>query len=189
MLKNVDGRRFEDVTDSSRTGHLQKGHGVSFADYDGDGDLDLFAVLGGGYPGDKGFSALFQNPGQGKHWLQVKLVGTRTNAEPGGQDPGRPEGDHGSSRSIHRMIGTNGSFGGNSLVETVGLGDVKAVARLVVSWPTSQTVQTFRNVAADQAITITEGSDSFQAVRPAQAADDELDAVKHEAAGCYLFRT
>src|SRR5262249_40506377 len=29
LLKNVEGRRFEDVTASSGTGHLQKGHGVS----------------------------------------------------------------------------------------------------------------------------------------------------------------
>ena len=34
LLKNVDGERFEDVTTSSGTGHLQKGHGVAFADWD-----------------------------------------------------------------------------------------------------------------------------------------------------------
>ena len=80
MLKNVEGRRFEDVTDATGTGHLQKGHGVSFADYDGDGDLDLFVELGGAYPGDRSYNALFQNPGhRGYHWLKVKLVGTRTN--------------------------------------------------------------------------------------------------------------
>ena len=78
MYANVDGR-FEDVTDSTGTGHLQKGHGVSFADWDDDGDLDLFVVLGGGYPGDRGYNALFQNPGHGHHWLKVKLVGTKTN--------------------------------------------------------------------------------------------------------------
>ena len=76
MYANVGGR-FEDVTESTGTGHLQKGHGVSFADWDDDGDLDLFVVLGGGYPGDRGYNALFQNPGHGHHWLKVRLVGTQ----------------------------------------------------------------------------------------------------------------
>ncbi len=43
MLKNVEGKRFEDVTTSTGTGHLQKGHGISFADYDRDGDVDVFS--------------------------------------------------------------------------------------------------------------------------------------------------
>ena len=53
MLKNVDGRHFEDVTMSSRTGHLRNGQGVSFADWDGDGDLDIFVEAGGLVPGDR----------------------------------------------------------------------------------------------------------------------------------------
>ena len=79
MFKNVDGKRFEDVTLSSGTGHLQKGHGVSFADYDDDGDLDFFVEAGGAVPGDSAYNILFQNPGHGRHWLKLKLVGTKTN--------------------------------------------------------------------------------------------------------------
>ena len=103
MFENVGGR-FEDVTASSGTGHLQKGHGVSFADWDDDGDLDLFVDLGGGYPGDRGYNVLFQNPGHGRHWLKVKLVGTQD--QPLGarrQAPGRRDGPRRHPRSIHRV--------------------------------------------------------------------------------------
>jgi len=165
MYANVGGR-FEDVTESTGTGHLQKGHGVSFADWDDDGDLDLFVVLGGGYPGDRGYNALFQNPGHGHHWLKVRLVGNQTNRSAigaklridlAGAAPG-------SSRSIHRVIGNNGSFGGNTLVESIGLLDAKFVDRLTVTWPTSKTTQTFSHLTADQAIEITEGVDKYKVV-------------------------
>ena len=60
------------------------------------------------------------------------------------------------------MVGNNGSFGGNPLVQHIGLGDATSVTRLVVTWPASQTAQTFTGLAADQSIVITEGSDQYQ---------------------------
>ena len=53
MFHNVGGKRFEDFTAQSGLGHLQKGHGVAFADFDHDGDQDLFHQLGGFVPADK----------------------------------------------------------------------------------------------------------------------------------------
>jgi tetratricopeptide (TPR) repeat protein len=163
MFKNMAGERFADVTMSSGTGHLQKGHGVSFADWDCDGDLDLFVVAGGAVPGDKSYNLLFQNPGHGRHWLNVKLVGVKTNrAALGARIQAVIREAGGKERSIYRTVGNNGSFGGNSLVESFGLLDATSVAELTVSWPTSQTIQKFRGIAADQAIEITEGHDSFK---------------------------
>ena len=107
LYKNVEGRRFEDITTSSGTGHLQKGHGVSFADWDEDGDLDLFVEVGGAVPGDRANNLLFQNPGHGRHWLKLKLVGTRTNRAALGakvrvdcHDAVRPEPVRSSDRSV-----------------------------------------------------------------------------------------
>src|SRR5262249_28106327 len=134
-----------------------------FADWNGDGDLDLFVVLGGGYPGDRGYSALFQNPGHHRYWLKVKLVGTRTNRSAlGAKIRADLKQANGTTRYIYRTIGTNGSFGGNSLVETIGLSEATTVTQLTVTWPTSKTSQTFRDVQADQFIEITEGDGSFK---------------------------
>jgi UDP-N-acetylglucosamine 1-carboxyvinyltransferase len=59
---------------------------------------------------------------------------------------------------VVRVVGNNGSFGGNPRVQHIGLGDATSVTRLVVTWPTSQTTQTFTGLAADLSIVITEGS-------------------------------
>ena len=75
-----EGRRiFEDVTTAGGFGHLQKGHGIAFGDIDGDGDQDIYAVMGGWYSGDRYRNALFQNPGHGHHWITLRLEGQRAN--------------------------------------------------------------------------------------------------------------
>jgi len=166
MLKNVGGQRFEDVTMSSGTGHLEKSQGVSFADWDGDGDLDLFVEAGGAVPGDRSHNLLFRNPGHGRHWLKVRLAGTRTNrAALGARIRVDIESKDGRRRSIFRTVGNNSSSGGNSLVQSIGLLDASRVAELTVTWPTSRTAQTFREIDADQGIEITEGASSYQVLR------------------------
>jgi hypothetical protein len=166
LLRNAEGRRFEDVTASSRTGHLQKGHGVSFADWDCDGDLDIFTVLGGGFPGDRGYAALFQNPGNQHHWLKVKLVGRKSNRSAlGAQIHVELKGPDGELRSIFRTVGNNGSFGGNSLVETIGMRDAVVADKVTVSWPVTGKTQVFHSVAADQFTEITEGSDTLRVIQ------------------------
>ena len=104
-----------------------------------------------------------RTPGHGRQWLKVKLIGTRTNrAALGAKIRVDLKTADGQTRSIHRTIGNNSSFGGNSLVETIGLLDAKRVAELTVSWPTSRTTQTFRDIPARQAIEIVEGSPNYK---------------------------
>ena len=62
MYRNRGGTGFTDVTMAGGFGHLQKGHGVAFADLDYDGDQDVYMQLGGGLSGDTYGNALFENP-------------------------------------------------------------------------------------------------------------------------------
>ena len=41
LYHNIGGKKFEDITYATNTGHIQKGHGVAFADIDNDGDQDI----------------------------------------------------------------------------------------------------------------------------------------------------
>jgi hypothetical protein len=163
MFKNVNGQRFEDVTTSTGTGHLQKGHGVSFADWDNDGDLDLFVEVGGQTPGDKAHNVLFRNPGQGHHWVQVKLVGTKSNRSAiGAKVRADVAGPGGVSQTIYRTVSGGSTFGGNSLVVSLGLGKATSVKTLTITWPTSKVVQTFHDIKSDHAIEIVEGGESYR---------------------------
>ena len=163
MFRNDGGRRFEDVTAVTGTGHLQKGHGVAFADWDRDGDLDVFLEAGGASPGDRAHNVLFQNPGNGNHWLTVRLVGTRTNRAALGAkirvDLPAPDGR---TVSRYRTVTAGSSFGGNPFACTIGLGRAETIRELEVSWPTSGTRQVFRGVPIDRSIEITEGRESFR---------------------------
>ena len=159
LWKNVEGERFEDVTTASGTGHLQKGHGVSFADFDDDGDLDLFVEAGGAVPGDRAYNLLFRNPLAGRTAVKLRLVGTKSNrAALGARIKATVQDGDGKTRAIHRTIGNNSSFGGNSLVELIGLGEKGVLAELEVSWPGGGSVQRFRNPPSAGLLEIVEGS-------------------------------
>jgi hypothetical protein len=155
MFKNVAGKRFAEITATSGTGHLQKGHGVACGDWDRDGNVDLFVELGGATPGDRYHNVLFQNPGQGNNWLTVKLVGKKTNrAAIGARIKVVTAGPK--PLTVHRHVSSGGSFGGNPLQQTIGLGKAGRVTTLEVHWPTSRTTQVFRDVAVNQAIEVAE---------------------------------
>lgn len=164
LLHNSGGLRFEDATVPSGTGHLQKGHGISLADWDRDGDVDIFLAAGGATPGDKSHNVLFQNPHQDNDWLLVKLTGTRSNrAGIGAEVRVDLTGPDGKSASRFRVISPGSSFGGNSLATTIGLGRNMTLKTLSIYWPTSGSRQTFERVPKNRAIEITEGRQEFVA--------------------------
>ncbi|MFO0863792.1 MAG: CRTAC1 family protein [Gemmataceae bacterium] len=161
MFKNVGGKRFSEITTSTRTGHLQKGHAVAFADWDRNGSQDVFIQLGGAVAGDQYHNAMFQNPGQGNHWLSVKLVGKKTNrAAIGARITVVTAGD--SPLTVCRHVSSGSSFGANPLEQHFGLGKAKRVAKVEVYWPTSRTTQVFRDISVDRGLVITEFSDTPQ---------------------------
>lgn len=153
--------RFKDATSSSGTGHLQKGHGVAFADIDNDGDQDIYINLGGAYEGDIFNNALFENPGSGNNWVTLQLHGIDANRNGIGA---RIEAVCG-NRTFHHLVGTGGSFGANPLRAEIGLGVSETIDTLRITWPGSGTVQEFVGVATDR----------FYQVKEHRANLEELD--------------
>ncbi len=58
LYRNIDGQRFEDVTDQAGVGFIGFGMGAAWGDYDDDGDLDLYVTAFGN-------NILYQNLGNG----------------------------------------------------------------------------------------------------------------------------
>ena len=161
MFRNDGGVMFQDVTTSGGFGHLQKGHGIAFCDIDNDGDQDVFAVWGGAFSGDVFQNALFENPGHGNNWINIKLEGIQSNRSAiGTRIKLLLKGEEG-IREIHRTVTTGGSFGGSSLQVEVGLGSAEKVMEMVVTWPASGVEQSFKDIQANRFLLIVENKDQI----------------------------
>jgi FG-GAP-like repeat/ASPIC and UnbV len=166
LFKNVEGSRFVDITASSGTGSLQKGHGVAIANIFNDGEPAIFSELGGMAPGDRYYSALFKNPGTGNNWIDVKLVGVKTNRPGiGARIRAMVRGPDGNPRSIYKDVGSGGSFGASPLAQHIGLGKAARVESLEVWWPTSRTRQVFHHLAPNQFIEVQEFSKTYKRLK------------------------
>jgi tetratricopeptide (TPR) repeat protein len=157
LFHNQSGKKFVDITASSGTGELHKGHGVAFVDLDNDGDEDILAETGGAVPGDRHALRLFENPGHSNDWISVHLVGAKSNrAALGARIKVTVQNEGQAQRSIYRTVGSGGSFGASPLLQHIGLGKDARILSIEISWPASGSRQTFTDIGKNQFIEITE---------------------------------
>lgn len=167
MFQNVRGEKFLDVTSAARVGNLQKGHGVSFADLDDDGDEDIFIKMGGAFIGDAYQNSLFLNPGQNKnHWIGISLEGVKNNRAAIGARIKVAFKENGVERSVYHDVNAGGSFGANPLEQHIGIGSATVIETIEIKWPVGNYVQVFKNVRPDQHLKIKEGAQTITASQP-----------------------
>ena len=158
MFRNEGGHRFQDVTTSGGFGNLQKGHAIAFADLEGNGNEDVMEELGGAYPGDGFYPALYRNPGHPNHWITLELEGVRTNRAAYGARIKLTIEEHGRERSIYRAVGSVSSFGGNPMQQHIGVGQATEVRAIEIWWPASGERQHFHDVQVDRTYHVREDS-------------------------------
>jgi hypothetical protein len=162
FFKNMAGKYFTDITASSRTGSLQKGHGVAIADIFNTGQPCIYENLGGATPGDRYYSALFRNPGTENNWITIKLVGVKTNRPAiGARIKVTVLGADGKPGFICRDVNSGGSFGASPLQQHIGVGKASRIETLEIIWPTSKTRQVFNNISVNQFIQVREFAKSY----------------------------
>ncbi len=162
FLRNKAGQEFVDLTSAAGLGHLQKGHGVGFCDFDHDGDQDIFHQLGGFYPVDRFANALFENPGNENRFLYLSLQGTTSNRDAIGArirvTLETPDGQ----RQIHRNVGAVSSFGGSTLRQEIGLGKAIRVQRLAILWPAGSAWVDYEDIPLDAYLRVIEGKSEWE---------------------------
>ena len=130
-----------------------KGHGVTFADIDEDGALDVFAQLGGHYPGDHAFNALYRNLRASKNnWLEVDLTGVKSNRFAVGAQLTLKAGD----LQVYREVKGGEGFGATSPYrQHFGIGKKPRIDSLEIRWP-SGARQELKDLAVNKIIALTE---------------------------------
>ena len=182
LFKNINGKSFLDVTTSARVGNLQKGHGVSFADLDNDGNEDIYIKMGGAYTGDAYENSLYLNPGQNNnHWVNLSLEGTVSNKAAIGAKIKVTFKENDIERSVYRDVNSGGSFGSNPLQQHIGIGKATSIEKIEITWPVTGKAQVFQNPPIDTNIKIKEDNNKFDTYQLTQL---DFISEKHGLIAC-----
>ncbi len=154
LFHNEGNGRFTEVGKLSGTGFGTPyvGRGVAFADFDNDGFTDVVVANNGDSP------LLLHNSGNGNHFLNFRLTGTKSNRDAMGA---RIHVVTGTTSQIREIAGGGSYLSQSDLRANFGLGKAKRAEIVEISWPSGQR-QVFRNVEADKFYLIDEGKDQLQ---------------------------
>src|SRR6266576_2306694 len=151
MFRNLGKGQFEKVSDSLGPDFIRPiaGRGLATADFDNDGDIDIAVNNRGNFP-----ELLRNDGGNANHWLEVLLIGTKSNRD-----------GIGSSLKLtsEGVAHVEQSKGGMSYMSAsdprihFGLGKRTKIESLEITWPSGQ-VDRLTNVPIDRIIAVKEGT-------------------------------
>jgi len=150
VFRNLGARRFEHVTGTLGADFSRAivARGAAYADYDGDGDLDVALTT------NHGPAYLYRNDGGNRHhWLAVRTRGTKSNRDGIGAIVRVASGD----ARQWQMVRSGSSYASQSdLTLTFGLGASAAPVNVEVEWP-SGARDRITSVPTRQAVIVEEG--------------------------------
>jgi hypothetical protein len=156
LFHNDGHGKFAEVGKSAGDGFATPyaGRGAAFADFDNDGNVDIVVANAGDPP------LLLHNGGAGgNHFLNFKLVGTKSNRDAMGA---RIKLRAGGVSQIREIAGGGSYLSQSDLRAHFGLGESRQADTVEITWP-SGLRQTFRDVEADKFYVIEEGKEQLAA--------------------------
>jgi hypothetical protein len=163
VYKNLGHGRFKDVSKELGPGINARysSRGAAFGDYDNDGGIDVLVNNMNDLP-----SLLHNSGGNKQNWIKIKLLGTKCNRTAIGARVRAVVGKHAQIDEVH----SGGSVMSQSDLRLhFGLGHAALVDLIEVKWPTTQLVERFTSIKANQILTIREGSGIISTFKPHQS--------------------
>jgi hypothetical protein len=168
LFRNDGDGTFVDVGFVNGADRIEDGRGLSIFDYDRDGRLDLL-VRNYRQPAE-----LLRNVGPARHWIEVKLVGVRSNRDAVGARLRLRTSDGEQAREVHAG---SAYLSGQSLIQHFGLGMHGEPVDLRIAWP-SGAHTALGGLAADRRYVVIEGVDDAVALSaPDRARSDRSPPV------------
>jgi hypothetical protein len=129
--------------------------GAAFGDFDNDGDVDVLVLNMNDLP------SLLRNDGGNKNnWIKLKLIGTKCNRTAIGARARVVTGNH---TQMNEVASGGSVMSQSDLRLHFGLEQAKVVDLIEVKWPTTQEIEKFTRVEANQILTIREGAGIIKA--------------------------
>jgi len=154
LFRNNGNGTFTDVTEAAGVGQYgKKGHGVCITDMDEDGSLELYAQLGGHYPGDHARNAWYRNKGTVGNWIEVELTGVRSNRF--GIGAAVVVTVSGGKKFYREVKGSEGFGSTSPYRQHFGLGKADRVESVEIVWPGGGK-QVLRDLKAGQVVKVRE---------------------------------
>ena len=151
MYRNLGKGQFAKVSDSLGPDFMRPvvGRGLATADFDNDGDTDIVVNVRDDYP-----ELLRNDGGNANHWLEILLIGTRSNRDGIGASL---------KLTSEGFVQVEQAKGGTSYMSAsdprilFGLGKRTKIDSLQITWPSGQ-VDRLTNVPVDRIIVVKEGT-------------------------------
>ncbi len=144
LFLNLGNGKFQDVVATSGADFAapRVGRGLAFADFDGDGDVDLLLTT------NNGPAHLFRNDlNSGNRFLRLHLTGTKSNRDAIGAVVRIY---HGGETQMRTVRAGSSYLSQSELPLTFGVGKADRIDRLTVEWPSGGT-QEFKNISTAKA--------------------------------------
>jgi hypothetical protein len=151
LYRNLGNGRFEEITDRAGPAfqEVRPARGLAIGDVEGDGRPEIVIANMNETP------SLLENQSPRRHYIRVRLVGTKSNRSAIGARATVVAGGH---KQIDEVMSGGSYLSQNEQVLYFGLGAAATVDLIQVRWPTGK-VQEWKQVPADRTVTLTEGSE------------------------------